>query len=301
MPKLDRSLLAPLLAAPISETTSFLLALARGQAARRRPRDLVAQLARDAFVTPLFLDQRLLHRLDGLALAAATGFEALQLSPVAPLGVCSVVAPTSQDRTLTAQRGTEVVSDPTNMLAVVCAQRLLAAPDAPVRLCTLHQTLRAQSFPARAGYSRHFRLFALADAGSGTGEDGFEVEALTRHLAVFDRLFDALERELGYVCPERALIVRATDPRNVLADRLIQRVRAQLPHVTVTREPLEQAYYDGIRVMFGARNQAGAFVPIGDGGIFDWLAHLTSNRRFRFVASGFGLQLAPVMFGPPGV
>jgi hypothetical protein len=41
----------------------------------------------------------------------------------------------------------------------------------------------------------------------------------------------------------------------------------------------------------------GRAVPIGDGGTFDWLAKLTSNRRAVFVASGLGAQLVPLAFG----
>jgi hypothetical protein len=288
--------LARLYAASISETTPVLLELARQQAARRRPRELVAQLERDGFVAPLALDQRLVHRLDGLALAAASGYEAVQLAPVAPLGACSVVGLTSQDRTLTATRGTEVVSDPTNALALISAQRLLGAPHQPVRLCTTHQVLRAQPFERRPGHSRHFRMFALTDAGRAEASDGFEVSALTRQLGVLDRLFDLLERDLGLQFPARRAIIRTTAQRDVLGQRLAERLHESLPHVAQTREPLGQAYYDGVRLGFGATSVDGEFIPIGDGGAFDWLTQLCSNRRLRFVASGFGLQLAPLLF-----
>jgi hypothetical protein len=50
--------------------------------------------------------------------------------------------------------------------------------------------------------------------------------------------------------------------------------------------------------MFGADSIHGEWIPIGDLGRFDWLAQLTSKRRQRFVAAGFGLQLAPVLFRP---
>jgi hypothetical protein len=208
-----------------------------------------------------------------------------------------VVAPTSQDRTLSAARGAEVVSDPTNVFALVCAQRLAAAPELPVRLCTVHQTLRAQSIPVKAGHSRHFRLFATAEAGVATAEDGFEVAALARAIGVFDRLFDLLERDAGCSFPKRRLVLRATEQRDLLAQRLREQLAKTLPHVNVEREPFDQRYYDGVRFMFHAQGRAGDSIPIGDGGVFDWVARLTSNQRFRFVASGFGLQLAPVLFG----
>ena len=81
---------------------------------------------------------------DALALDAAEGYEGLLLSPVTPLGSTSVLAPTSQDRTLSTIRASEVVSDPTNVLALESGRRLLADPSAHVRLCTTHQVLRMQ-------------------------------------------------------------------------------------------------------------------------------------------------------------
>jgi hypothetical protein len=297
---LDPAIVDALAQASPSETTPLLLELSARQAGRRRPIDLVQQMKRDAFVQPLFLEQRLVHQLDGLALDAAMGFEALQLSPVAPLGACSVIAPTSQNRTLSALRGTELVSDPTNVFALLCAQRLLADPTRHLKLCTVHQTLRAQSLPEGRGRSRHFRLFALAEAGVGRPDDGFEVDALTGAIETFDRLFDRLERDMACRFPQRRVVLRQTAAREILARRVQERLVARLPHLEVQREPLDSSYYDGLRFMLWAHSQAGEPVPIGDGGVFDWLHKLTSNRRFRFVASGFGLQLAPILFRPAG-
>jgi hypothetical protein len=45
------------------------------------------------------------------------------LSPVTPLGTCGVVGPVSQNRVVSTVRGTEVVSDSTNALAVEAATR----------------------------------------------------------------------------------------------------------------------------------------------------------------------------------
>lgn len=282
-----------------SRTRGELLRLVREQAGRRRPADLLAQYRSDGFVAPSMLDQRLANTLDRLALEAAEGFDAVLLSPVAPLGVNSVVAPTSQDRTVTTTRGSEVVSDPTNVLALECARRLLESSPtrAQVRLATVHQTLRAQGLPNDDGaYSRHFRLFALAEAGRGLPDDGFEVEAVAGHVRAYDRLFDACERALGAAFPGRRALVRVDARGQALAERVVHRLEEALPHVEVITRPLESRYYDGLRVGFGADGRSGEFVEIADLGRFDWVAQLTSDRRNRFVASGFGLQLVPLLF-----
>lgn len=239
------------------------------------------------------MDARTVHALDGIALAAAGAFEALLLSPVAPLGVCSVLGPTSQDRTLSASRGTEVVSDPTNVLAVEAARKL--AQTEHVRLCTVHQVLRAQPLPPGPFYSRHFRLFAMVEAGAAQPEDGFEVAAMAAHVAVFDRIFDA-SAALGCRLPGRRATVYASASHQVLATRVRDEVRRVLPHVDVVEERFESTYYNGVRVLFGAESVSHGFMPIGDVGRFDWMAALGADRRARMVASGLGLQLLVLAF-----
>ena len=286
------------LASP-SRTTPVLITMARRQAERRRPAELLEQLERDAFVAPGALDQRRVHELDGLALAAAAEFEAVQLSPVAPLGVCSVIAPTSQDRTLSAARGLEVVSDPTNVLALLSAQRLRRAPGSDVRLCTVHQVLRAQPLPKGAGFSRHFRLLTQTEAGPARADDAFEVDAIARQLAAFERYLDAL-RARGAEFPGVRATLQVAAGREVLATRVAERLTSALPRIAVVREAFESSYYDGVRVLLGADAPGGEHVNLGDVGVFDWVARLTANRRMRFVASGLGLHRAATMFGPTG-
>ncbi len=289
--------LAPFFAAPPSETTPALLELAHAQAARRTPADLARQFARDPFVRPSAFDLRTLHRLDGLALDAAADFEAVQLSPVAPLGTCSAIAPTSQDRVLSTGRGSEVVSDPTNVLALEAARRLAQdAPRATVRLCTTHEVLRAQEVPPLPGYAQHFHMFAMIEAGRALPDEGFEVQAVVRQLTVLDRIFEGATA-LGARMPDRQAIVFRAARREATAARVEAALRAALPHVAVVREALESTYYDGLRVLFGARSLDGEPLPIADVGVFDWVGRLNNDRRLRMVASGLGIQLIAARFG----
>ena len=236
------------------------------------------------------VDQRVLHRLDGLWLGASSDYEAVQLSPVAPLGCCSVMAPTSQDRTLTANRGTEVVSDPTNVLALECARRAKGGP-AGARLCTVHQVLRAQKLPPVEGFTQHFRLACLMESGPAQPSDEFEIGAVVRALGVFETVLRSASVE-GTVdaLPERRLTVRAPEG-SPLGDRVVDSVRSAHPHLDVLREPPPGPYYDGLRVTLDVATEAGGFVPLGDIGRFDWVARVLANRKMRCVAAGFGLQL----------
>jgi hypothetical protein len=196
---------------PASAVWSLLLDVMARRAGQRTPAGLLRQWTGDDFVRPALVDQRTLVELDGHLLAAARGFEALELSPVAPLGACAVPGLTSQNRVLSALRGTEVVADPTNLLALECAHRLRRDSSQVVRLATCHRCVRAQAFPRRPGFSRHFRIFCLATAGRELKDHGFAVEALMEqidtHLAALDRL-----QGHGYTFPIAALPSSPTSP-----------------------------------------------------------------------------------------
>ena len=280
-----------------SELLPILLEVARRQSARRTPRDLLARYSRDAFVAPSMVDQRSTLRFDAAALEAAAGFEALLLSPLTPQGTCSVVSPTTQDRSVTTPRSTEVVSDPTNVLALECARRLLAG-ERHVRLCTVHQVVRPQRFERKPGHSQHFRMFALGEAGIARGEHGFEVDAVVAHAKVFLRIFELCE-SIGCRLPSRRARLLLAPEGQPAGERIERRLAGELPDLPVEIATLESSYYDGIRLLIDAEMEPGQYVNLGDVGVFDWMAKLTSNGRMRFVAAGFGLQLLRLLFYPP--
>jgi hypothetical protein len=292
---IDEAWVSELAARKPSELTPALLELMRRQAARKRPAQVMAQFKRDAFVKPSALDLRLAHALDGLALAAASDYEAVLLSPLAPLGCCAAVSPSHQHRIVSTVRGSEVASDPTNVFALECAQRLAVAPQAHVRLCTVHQVVRAQAFAKDAGRSQHFRMFALAAAGKARADYAFELDAIAGQLGVFWRLCESFTT-LGYPIPTLDLKLLVANDAAAIGDRLAQRLSDAFPNAPLQREVFDHAYYGAIRVLFGVTAPSGRHEFIADAGMFDWVARLTSNQSMRFVASGFGLQLVPHLF-----
>lgn len=276
-----------------SELQSVLLEVLRERARGRSPREVLEQYRRDRFVRPAAVDQRASVEVDRQLLAAAEGFEAVELSPLAPLGTCSVLALTDQHRVVSALRGTEVVSDPTNVFALECAERLRATPDGEWHLATSQRVVRAQPAPRRPGFAQHFRIFVLASAGRERAEHGFAVAALVRHVATFQRALDRLE-EQGYAFGTRRVDLLATDAAAPIADR----VAASIPGAV--RGPLEHAYYSGgVRYMLWITAPDGTEIPLGDGGVFDWLPQLTGNRRHVYVASGLGAQLISQVLRSP--
>jgi len=190
-----------------SELQSVLLEVMRRRARGRTPAEVLAQYRRDRFTAPATVDQRTFVEIDGHLLAAAAGFEAIELSPVAPLGTCSAMAPTDQHRVVSALRGTEVVSDPTNVLALECATRMRAggaeatrasgegpAEPAAVHLTTSQRVVRAQPVPKQPGFAQHFRLFVLASGGVEAKDHEFTALTLVRHVRTLSAALDRLEQ-----------------------------------------------------------------------------------------------------------
>jgi hypothetical protein len=276
---------------PASGVWSLLLGVLARRARQRSPAELLRQWERDRFLQPSYIDQRTLNELDGHLLAAAAGFEAIELTPLAPLGACSVLGLASQNKTVSALRGTEVVSDPTNVLALECARRLRQDAGQVVRLATSHRCVRAQEIPKRPGHAAHFRLFCLATAGRERRDHAFVVEALVEQIATHLAAFERLEGH-GYRFFDLRVKVLSTPARIPLAERVAGAVR----NASVSRESFDHPYYDGLRFLINARTAEGDDIFLSDGGAFDWLRKLTSNRRMTFVASGMGAQLVPYRF-----
>ena len=182
--------LAGLLASSVAPTDlrSLLLAVARGRAASSTPADVLRRYATDRFVRPAEAEPARLDQLVRQALEELPpSYERIELSPVCPFGSSSVVAKISQDWVVTTFRGSEVVSDPTTVLALECALRRRQDRSRPVRLCTSHRALRAQRF--EPPFAQHFRLLALCTAGRA----GAEEELLLEHVNFYRRFLEGLD------------------------------------------------------------------------------------------------------------
>ena len=272
---------------PASEVWSLLLSALRERAEQRTARSLTEQWERDRFVQLSYIDQRTLLELDSQLLAAAADFEAVELSPLAPLGSTSSVALTTQNRVVSTIRGTEVVSDPTNVLALESARRLREDPTRVVRFCTSHRCVRAQEVPKVPGFAAHFRMFCMTSAAHEIKDQAFLTDALTHHIRTHLHALERLEQH-GYRFPNRRVRLLATEQRAPLA----RRIADSIADVPVALEPLEKQYYDGLRFMISANSVSGDDIPLIDGGAFDWLHKLAANRKLVFVASAIGSQLA---------
>jgi len=166
-----------------ADLTSLLLAVLK-----RR----VSKIARDkllvesAVTRACNLDGRLLNKLESLAYENAGQFEALDLSPLSPLGAVSVLTGLDQSNVLSTVRSYECASDPTIGLALECARRRKGHLDRKDvhRLATNHRVVRFP-IPDNPAYSAHFKLFSLVSAGRDIGSGQFECSAIREHIGVY--------------------------------------------------------------------------------------------------------------------
>jgi hypothetical protein len=268
-----------------TDLQTLLMAVARARAERVTAARVLQRWRQDRFVRPAAADPRRLARLEArLWQLLPDRFAGVDLSPVAPLGTCSALAPVDQHRVVSTIRGTEVLSDPTNALAVEAALRRAAQGAAGrVDLAACHRVLRAQQL--RLGHAAHFRLFALASSARDRGSATTEAQMLIDHLGFWQQM-------LSDLLPDTATRVTVTTFGNpVLAERLRDTIGPALTaapaSVPVVDDPTRRqgdGYYTGAALGLRA-DIDGHTVDLGDGGLTTWTAQLLGDRKERCLVS----------------
>lgn len=267
-----------------ADLRTLLLGVSRRRAAAVSPAALMSRWRQDRYVRPAASDPRRVWQLETrLWQLLPQEFSGIDLSPVAPLGVCAAMGPVSQDKVISTVRGTEVVSDQTNVLALEAASRRRSGESA-VHLAACHRVLRGQPFDAPGAF-QHFRLFALVSSARDGGSGTTEAALLTAHLAF-------LSRALGELLPAgRTAISYTVFGFRPLGERIRDTVLPALEPlpdgVSVEEDPARQrarGYYQrgAIRIDAG---QDGRMAELGDGGFTDWTARLLGDAKERCLIS----------------
>jgi len=169
---------------PATDLQSLMLHVYRERAARRTPAELLEQYERRTMVRASSLDVRLLLEVERAAFEQAAAFEAVDLAPVAPLGINAVLGQIDQNNCLATVRSAEVLADPTTAKALECARRRRAGDMGTIKLCARSKQLRLQPFDM-PGFFPHFNIFSLVTAGRDRGSFAFELESLREHLGFY--------------------------------------------------------------------------------------------------------------------
>jgi len=278
----------------MSEINSLLLELFKIKTRAMTPAELLRQYAQNRFTNPSDIDPVLSHHFtaDLLEAAKKAGYTALELSPVSVLGSCSVIARVDQNKVLSALRGTEVLSDATNALALHIAclksrgdKNTEGRKTECFRYCAVHRHIRAQKFQGK-NQLPHFQLFGMVISGTDGGNFKFEKEALGETLGFYR---DYLSTQ-KYLSNLRFIIRPRTGVPANFAEDILAFLRAHnFQNISEEKALPENDYYRGLQ--FKIRASAGdTEFEVGDGGFVDWPAKLLQNNKERMLISGIGLE-----------
>lgn len=276
-----------------ADFNSVLLNVVRERLQRQRPSAILQTFKQNRFVQPSRINPLALKTLELSCLQSvqSRGFIPIELSPVAPLGCCAVLAPVNQDNVVSAARGVEVLADATNVLALHLATEYQRNPTRfPSKYACTQRHVRAQAYK-HPDFTAHFSVLALATAGQDTGHFAFEAEAVADHIVTHHQLSQT------YFPTEKIAVkiwLRRQD--KFFKSQIKQTLLTHLPDQDITWvDPAEpHNYYPQLQFKIFLR-RTGQELDLADGGLVDWTQQLLNNRKQRLMISGLGLELLAKM------
>jgi hypothetical protein len=302
--RIERQLGLPGLAASLAQRLtptdlqSLLLEVYRLRLERLQPVQVLANYQTNRFVRPACSSPLDLLKWELVALQhLPPEFQALELSPVCPVGTNSAVAPVDPNWSVATIRNTEVVSDSTNVLALECASRrkdlLRADPKSTssIHLAASHRLLRAQKY-RNPKLSAHFNILSLCSAGRDQGNLAFELSALGLQIRSY---LSALRAYLGDQIPLQLSITdfSSNASRELIDDRLLTPIQPEYTGLACAWDNTRTAgrgYYPGLCFHIHALIPAGERLELADGGALDWTQKYLGSAKERLVASGIASE-----------
>jgi hypothetical protein len=274
-----------------SELNTLLLELFRRRAKKIAPAELLRQFEKNRFTSPSEVDtiNFMEFEMRCLNLAKSKGFKPITLSPLTPFGTCSAVASVDQNNVVTSLRGTEVVSDATNVFAMLIAKELKQKRDHRIiKYATTHRHVRSQAL-SNPSFTAHFGIFCLATGGHDTGSFSFELDQIMDHINVH---FSVYSNEFDLRKETLLLRIFLKDENETFHQKLADVIRAMNNSVIIKMErQLEPGdYYKLVQFKFFiVRN--GQEINLSDGGFVDWTQKLIPDKKHRLLISGVGTEL----------
>ncbi len=278
---------------PKSDLNTLLLEAYKLQAEKLTPTGLLKAYQTNRFAVPSEVDPIAYHQMEAnlLKIAEKMGISGILLSPSAPFGSCSVFGCVDQNNVISAARGTETLSDPTNMLAVIISDGLkngVIEKTQTVHYCTTARVVRAQALPGGKGCFSHFGIFCMVSSGKDGGSYSCEKELLVKQLSYYKRLFsEKYGVKLSLVLGKRS---GYTDSDGFF-ERIAELVRSELPEVPLSFDFAHEDnnYYKGINFKL-CMEKENEIIEVADGGFVDWIDKMTGNRKARCLISGLGID-----------
>ena len=290
-----------------TDLQSLLLQTYAHRSSNLSPSDVFNYYQADRFVKPATSNVLDLMALDSslFNLAKQLKFEPIELSPVAPLGSCSVVATTSQNKIISTVRNSEVISDATNVLALEAAVRrkellkINSKNNQVIHLCASHRHIRTQPLPDPR-FLPHFRLFGLCSGGRDVGSFNFELNQLKTHLEFYLHLMTKNETPSFFQNIEVLITKLNTGvTKEMLKQKIFNALKIKYPSVKFDFFPTREGgrnYYQGLCFQVNAENKKGQHFSLADGGFTDWTQQYLNNKKERCLTSGLGTELICMHF-----
>jgi hypothetical protein len=281
-----------------ADLQTLLLDVARQRAATVTPARLMRRWREDRYVTPSASDPRNVSRTEARLWALLPEeFAGVEMSPVTPLGTCAALGPVSQHRVISTIRGSEVVSDPTNVLALEAAWRRREAEtkEVPVHLACCQTVLRAQPFDG-PGLFQHFRLFALVTSSRDRGSAATEARMLTTHLKFWTAALGAVAQ--GHNATLTYTVFGFPPLIERMKDTVLPAIEPLPANVIVKEDPDRQhgrGYYERAAIKLYVDD-----MELGDGGFTDWTAQLNNDAKERCFTSCLSTERLAVLISQEG-
>ncbi|MEM9548431.1 MAG: hypothetical protein AAGA77_20775, partial [Bacteroidota bacterium] len=262
-----------------SELNSFLLELFRQKSEKTNPTEVLKKFNSNRFVAPSQIDPIQLKELEivWLKCAKAKNFSPIVLSPVTTFGTSSSMGFVNQNKVITALRGTEVVSDATNVLALKIAHEFKNNNDKDLilRYTATHRHIRGQYF-SNPNFTAHFSIMCLVSGGYDKGNYKFEINQLEEHIEL---MYTLLKTKFD----EHQLAIKFLVKKNSEKFQSLLRNTSDAFWSTKDVEwvdDFDNKYYQTIqfKIDLSVKDQT---INIVDGGDVDWTQKLLNNRKHR--------------------
>lgn len=284
----SEEILTRLMQLPGTELNSLLLEVFAKRAEELTPGEVLTQFEKNRFTAPSTLNAIDFKQLElqWLKQAASNGFKPVMLSPLAPLGTCAAFKTVHQNNVVSALRGTEVMSDATNVFALLLAQHYKKTRSKEtIKFAAAERLVRAQA-PAQPGHTAHFGIFCMGSGGLNNGGFTFEIQQAAEHLALHLALLSVFNKEDISI---KILLKEKNDNLHAAARQMLNAAgQGYKAEVIVQQQP--NAYYNILQFKTFLQYKGIAF-NLSDGGFVSWTQQLLSNKKHRMLISGIGLEL----------
>ncbi len=282
----------------LSELKSLLMDVYRQKMSALNVTEVFRDYKNNRFVKPSSVNLKEFLSFDLKAFSfLPPAFKTIALSPLAPLGSCSVLAGVPQNNIVTTTRNTELMADATNVLAMECAARrekLLKADSKStecIKLCTSQRHTRTQSVENK-NFTAHFTIMALCSAGRDEGNLIFEKESLQEHISFYFNVFENIA-DAHWIRKISVNLYDYGEPGNdditdVIEKLLKDEEKGEV--IIYKNSELGKHYYSRMRFSIFVTNEKNETHMHVDGGFTNWTAKLLKNNKERILTSGMGTE-----------